>query len=300
LLRVPLLFGLAVALLHAGLRAYVEPAGEQRLDALGASIAIGNLGLSIAPGEFLRPRPDTIFHVDAVDRRTGEFRGLFLRKPALTVAARNGRVTNGGRDGVLLRLADGHIIITKSGGRLEVASFRTMAMPVQLLAPKTVRGTARHRNDRLILGDLIAAAVDGRTGADRNAARAALGGRFASAAFIVLIPFFGFALGIPPKRSTSALGLGAGILLIVAFVQITVAIEDRANALAPLLQLMSFIGFALAALFMFRFQRSQGLGAIEAALLSVSRPARHLSRWMPIDRMMMQFPATHRPILSSS
>ncbi len=86
---------LAVAMLHAGLRAYVEPAGEQRLDALGTSIAIGNLGLSIAPGEFLRPRPDTVFHVDAVDRRTGEFRGLFLRNPDLTVAARAGRIING-------------------------------------------------------------------------------------------------------------------------------------------------------------------------------------------------------------
>ncbi len=299
LLRVPLLLALAVAMLHAGLRAYVEPAGEQRLDALGTSIALGNLGLSIAPGEFLRPRPDTVFHVDAVDRRTGEFRGLFLRNPDLTVAARAGRVINGGRDGVLLRLSDGHIVVTRSGARPEIASFRALAMPVQLLAPKRVRGTARHRNDRLMLGDLIRAAVSGRTGAERNAARAALGGRFVTAAFIILIPFFGFALGVPPKRSTSALGLGAGILLIVGFVQAVVAIEDSAHALAPLFQLMIVFGFALAALALFRFQRSQGPGAIEAALLSASRPARHLSRCMPVDRLMMRLPAARRPMPSA-
>lgn len=298
LLRVPLLFGLAIALLHVGLRAYAEPAGEQRLDALGTSIAIGNLGLSIAPGEFLSPRPDTVFHVDAVDRRTGEFRGLFLRNHNMTVAARDGRVINGGRDGVLLRLADGHVIASKQSGRLEMASFQTMAMPIQLLAPKSVGENARHRNDRLMLGDLIRTAADGPIAAERTAARAALGSRFVTAAFIVLIPFFGFAFGIPPKRSTSALGLGCGILLIVGFVQAIVAIEDSAHSLAPLFQLMTLIGFALAAFVLFRFQRSQGPGAIEAALMSASRPARHISRWIPFDRMMMRLPPTQKSMLS--
>jgi lipopolysaccharide export system permease protein len=151
-----------------------------------------------------------------------------------------------------------------------------------------------------MLGDLIRAAVSERTGAGRNAARAALGGRFVTAAFIILIPFFGFALGVPPKRSTSALGLGAGILLIVGFVQAVVAIEDSANALAPLFQLMIVFGLALAALALFRYQRSQGPGAIEAALLSASRPARHLSRWMPFDRLMMRLPAACRPAPSAA
>lgn len=300
LLRVPLLFGLAIALLHVGLRAYVEPAGEQRLDALGASIAIGNLGLAIAPGEFLSPRAETVFHVDAVDRRTGEFRGLFLRNRNLTVAARDGRVINGGRDGVLLRLADGHVIASKAGGRLEVAAFKTMAMPVQLLVPKPVRGTARHRNDRLMLGDLINVAVDGRTSGDRRAARAAIGGRFVTAAFIVLIPFYGFALGIPPKRSTSALGLGCGVLLIVGFVQGIVAIEDSALALAPLIQILILLGFAVAVFILFCFQRTQGPGAIDAALVSASRSARYYSRWTRLDRLMMRLPSERAQISATS
>lgn len=296
LLRVPLLFGLAIALLHAGLRAYVEPAGEQRLDALGASIAIGNLGLSIEPGGFLSPAPDTVFHVDAVDRRTGEFRGLFLRDGDLTVAARGGRVINGGRNGVLLRLADGHLVASNNNGRPEIASFQTMAMPVRLLAPKSVRGTARHRNDRLMLGDLIGVAVDGGTVGERRAARAAIGGRLATATFIILIPFFGFVFGIPPKRSTSALGFGCGILLIVGFVQMVVAIEDSAEALAPLLQLLVLLGFAATAYVLFRFQRIHGLGAVETALVSASRPARYFSRWLSFDRVMMRLPSDRLPL----
>ncbi|QNO26246.1 LptF/LptG family permease [Sphingopyxis sp. OPL5] len=299
LLRVPLMFGLAVALLHAGLRAYIEPAGEQRLDALGTSIALGNLGLSIAPGEFLGPRPGTMFHVDAVDRATGVFRGLLVQSRSLTVAAREGRVINGGHEGVLLRLFDGHVVATRPSGRLEATSFQAMAMPIALMAAKPVHVTPRHRNDRLMSGDLWRAAFDARTGSERAAARAALGNRFVTAAFIALVPLFGFALGVPPKRSTSALGLGLGILLIVGFVQTIVAIEDGAHALAPLYQVAVLLGFACLALAMLRAQTNRGPGAIEAMLVSASQPARHLSHWFRLDRLMMRLPSDRRPLLTT-
>lgn len=299
LLRVPLMFGLTIALLHAGLRGYVEPAGEQRLDALGTSIALGNLGLSIAPGEFLRPRPGTMFHVDAVDRSTGFFRGFLVQSRGLTVAAGEGKVINGGREGVLLRLFDGHVIATRPSGRLEVTSFQAMAMPIELMAAKPAHMTPRHRNDRLLFGDLWRAATHTRAGAERAAARAALGNRFVTAAFIVLVPLFGFALGVPPKRSTSALGLGLGILLIVGFVQTIVAIEDGADALAPLYQVAVLLGFACLALAMLGAQTNRGPGAIEAMLVSASGPARHLSHRFRLDRLMMRLPTDRRPLLST-
>lgn len=299
LLRVPLMFGLTVALLHVGLRAYVEPAGEQRLDALGTSIALGNLGLSIAPGEFLRPRPGTMFHVDAIDRSTGVFRGLLVQSRSLTVAAREGRVINGGHEGVLLRLFDGHAVTARASGYLEVTSFQAMAMPIELVAAKSVHMTPRHRNDRLMFGDLWRAASHASAGPERAAARAALGSRFVTAAFIALVPLFGFALGVPPKRSTSALGLGLGILLIVGFVQTIVAIEDGADAFAPLYQVATLLGFACLALAMLRAQTNRGPGAIEAMLVSASQPARHLSRWFRLDRLMMRLPTDRRVILSA-
>ena len=299
LLRAPLMFGLAVALLHVGIRAYIEPAGEQRLDALGTSIALGNLGLSIAPGEFLRPRPGTMFHVDAVDRSTGIFRGLLVQSRSLTVAAREGRVINGGHEGVLLRLFDGHVVVTSPSGRLEVTSFQAMAMPIELMAAKPVHMTPRHRNDRLMFGDLWRAASHAPTEPERAAARAAFGSRFVTAAFIALVPLFGFALGVPPKRSTSALGLGLGIMLIVGFVQTIVAIEDGANALAPLFQVAILFGFACVALAMLRAQIRRGPGAIEAMLVSASQPARHLSRWFRLDRLIMRLPTDRQPILSA-
>ena len=177
---------------------------------------------------------------------------------------------------------------------LDITSFRAMAMPIELVAAKPARTTARHRNDRLVIDDLWNVARHAKSTREREAARAALGGRFVMAAFIALIPLFGFALGVPPKRSTSALGLGCGILLIVGFVQLIVAIEDGAHPLAPLFQLLTLLAFMFAALAMLHVQRVRGPGAIEAMLASAGRPFVHLSRWAPLDRVLMRLPAEHR------
>src|SRR3546814_10753409 len=80
LLRVPLLLGLLVAFCHAGLRGYIQPVGEQRLDALGSAIAVGNLGMTITAGEFLQPDPATVLRVEEIDAPSGAFVGLFVQR----------------------------------------------------------------------------------------------------------------------------------------------------------------------------------------------------------------------------
>src|SRR3546814_615319 len=135
-----------------------------------------------------------------------------------------------------------------------------------------MRLTTRHSNDRLVLSALWERATQDGSAAASRAARAGLGNRIATAAFAVLIPLFGFALGVPPKRSTSAIGLGLGILLIVGFVQAMGAIEDAAHPFAPLLQLLILSAFALAALAMLRMHLIRGPGAGEAWLIARIRP----------------------------
>src|SRR3546814_7095890 len=74
LLRVPLLLGLLVAFCHAGLRGYIQPVGEQRLDALGSAIAVGNLGMTVTAGEFLHPDPATVLRVEESDAPSSDER----------------------------------------------------------------------------------------------------------------------------------------------------------------------------------------------------------------------------------
>lgn len=277
LLRVPLLLGLLVALLHAGLRGYIQPVGEQRLDALGSAIAMGNLGMTITAGEFLQPDPATVLRVEEIDAPSGAFVGLFVQRENMTIFARHGRATNGGDGGMILRLFDGDIVL---GGDApgKLSSFASMVLPLQTARLKPMRLTTRHSNDRLVLSALWERATQSGSATASRAARAGLGNRMATAAFAVLIPLFGFSLGIPPKRSTSAIGLGLGILVIVGFVQAMGAIEDAARPFAPLLQLFILSAFVLASLAMVRSHLIRGPGAVEAWLIARIRPLRSRMR----------------------
>src|SRR3546814_3005549 len=75
-----------------------------------------------------------------------------------------------------------------------------MVLPLQTARLKPMRLTTRHSNDRLVLSALWERATQDGSAAASRAARAGLGNRIATAAFAVLIPLFGFALGVPPKR----------------------------------------------------------------------------------------------------
>lgn len=299
LLRVPLLLGLGVAMLYLGLRGYVEPLGERRLDALGSAIKVGDMGVSIRPGEFIQPSPDVTLRVDGVDRASGIFRGVFVRSRDVVVVARSAHMVNGGGGGVTLQLFDGHVVRQRPPGGVDAGAFAEMQMPLRIVGPAAAQRTARHRNDRRLLGDLIRSAAATAPSRDRAAARAALGGRFAAAGFLLIIPFFGLLLGVPHRRSTSALGLVAGLMLIVAFIQLDVAIEDAAAPWAPWAQGGVLAAFALLARLLFAIQSREGLGAIDGRLAAMSRPfarcGRTIGRWMRWDRVMMRLPVPARP-----
>ncbi|WP_163362465.1 LptF/LptG family permease, partial [Escherichia coli] len=52
---------------------------------------------------------------------------------------------------------------------------------------------------------------------DREASRSAFHFRLAEVASMFLLPFLAVALGVPPKRSTSALGVFLSIVMIVTY-----------------------------------------------------------------------------------
>jgi lipopolysaccharide export LptBFGC system permease protein LptF len=51
LMRVPMLAALLLSLAHVGLRGFVEPRSEQRLDRMGQQARTGDFGLSLRAGE---------------------------------------------------------------------------------------------------------------------------------------------------------------------------------------------------------------------------------------------------------
>jgi lipopolysaccharide export system permease protein len=298
-LRVPLLIGMAVAILHIGLRGYVQPYGERQLDALGYAAGSGELGVAIKENTFYRPSPRTTLLVDHVDREKKIFSGVFVQTRNLSVIAHHATAKNGGKEGILLTLHNGHITHQKGNGRFAVVEFGKLELPLNTKETARPRETARHRNDRVVLHGLIERLASGNDKRDTNALLASLGTRFMMATAILILPLLAFLLGVPPKRTTTAFGMGLGILLIVCFIQMVVAIEDSGTQFGLMHQVAVLTGLAAIILRMLRYQNLNGLGAIEDKLDHVVKQAWHLvaRNGLRISRSTLSCSAAKRPCL---
>jgi lipopolysaccharide export system permease protein len=276
-LRVPLLLGLAICVAHIGVRGYLQPWGEERLDALGKQAGSGDLGVAIKAGQFQQPSPNVTLYVDRINRKEGRFGGVLVQTHRYAVVAREATAHSAGRKGILLTLTDGHVIYTTRKGIPQPASFMHMELPLHVKEEVKRPQSSRQVNDRLVLETLLDKANLHPASTERDAAWAALGARVMSALFVMVLPLLAFVLGIPPKRSTTGYALGLGILLIVGFIQMILAIEDMAAPLSmpgQILVLIVYIG--IAALFL-RIQSSHGFGAVEAYIDGL---AQHVWRWI--------------------
>lgn len=271
-LRIPLLAGLACALLQFGVRSYVEPWGELQLDLLGQEIRAGELGVAIDAGEFLNPAPGITFHVSRIDRQSNRFEEVMVQAVGLTVFAKKATATNGGANGIMLNLQDGHLIREDSRGKIRAASFARMLLPLSTQPAEASKSSVRSRNARLTLPKLLARAFDETGSTDQRAARAAVASRAALALLVLALPLLAFALAIPPKRSTTAFGIGTGIILIVAYVQLSNAIEERATNLSPLYSAALVVCFVLSAAALFQVSHLKGGGFVESRLQRVFSP----------------------------
>lgn len=263
-LRVPMVIALAIALLHIGLRGYVQPWGEQRLDALGYAAGSGELGIAIKPNTFYRPTPHVTLHIDQFDQVNGKFTGVFVQTRQFSVFARSAIAKNAGRKGILLTLFDGHITHPKADRQMSIARFGLLELPLSAKERAESNRTARHRNDRIVLHGLIERLYS--TWPAREGIAAAIGTRLITAAAIPLLPLLALMLGVPPKRTGAALGLAVGIVLILGFVQISVAIEDSASSSCNAQQAALLLAFAATTGWLKHYQTRHGPGAIEAGL----------------------------------
>lgn len=279
LLRVPLLLGMLSCLLLVGLRGYVQPAGERELDEIGRSVRSGEFGVAFAAGVVHRLSPSTRLSFDRSDSQSGVIEGIIVESDGMTATARAATLRQAGATGILLTLSDG-IVIRKAPGRAPQAfRFSLFRMPISIAGAGMVRlPPARDRLDRFSLSELLsfapgAAETVGLTAAMAGASASA---RMAAAGLCVLLPLCGFALGPPPKRSRSPIGIGVGIIMIVLFWRLSGLVEDHFTATAAAGHALLVGGFALVALMLVRFQQRQGFGAVEQVLIRLVERARIL------------------------
>jgi lipopolysaccharide export system permease protein len=224
MLYVPYLFAIALGLLNLAIVGIVQPEARYNYEKLRFELRTGALGASIKVGEFTHFGDGMTLRVEQSHDNGRRLSGIFLRRDdgkggSIAVTAASGQFfATDNQDEIIFRLSNGTLIRTEAKiATPRVLRFTSNDLPIAL--PKTENFRVRGgQNLERTLPELA------RIGSDRTADRelrdtslAAFHFRTAEVVSILLLPLLALALGVPPKRSTSALGVFLAIIMIVAY-----------------------------------------------------------------------------------
>lgn len=275
-----LLAPLAVALVAGGvqlaLRMEIRPAGERALDALYGDIRTGAHGIPLPIGEPIAIAPDTTLFISGVHQHTGQRPMLaeaVVTRGDTVFGAPIADIVRSGDGTVAIDLIDGTAVTRSGDGTTRTVAFHRLRLSGSPEMIGLVGKDFRHQLDRRNAAELIALA---RIGAPdvRAAAISAFAMRLDSAMFCLAIPLFALVLGHPGRRCTSAVGIGVGIVLIVAHLKSSAFVEDRfaSHAIpAMLLHLTAWLALGIGAL---ALERRFGEGFVERAAARMAMAGR--------------------------
>lgn len=228
LLRVPLLFAAFFAALNFVIVGYLQPVSRYAYEGLRFELRSGALGASINVGEFARLGKGMTLRVEESRDKGADLRELFVRAQSkdgrtLAVTAEQGTfLSTDDPDVILLRLRKGTLVHSaKPGETPRVLSFDQHDLPVNLPQMTSFRA----RGDKTLestLPELVRTGGDHElTSQERAASVATLNRRIVQCIVMFVLPFLAIALAVPPKRSSSALGVFLSVVMLVTFHKIT-------------------------------------------------------------------------------
>jgi len=291
MLRVPYMYATVLMVLNILIVGYIQPYANYQYEGLRFDLRSGALGASIKVGEFNRLGKRLTLRIDESLEQGTQLRGIFVQVDGLSgesvaATAESGRFLSTDDPHVILfRLHDGRLVQQSP----KFTSPRTLTFASYDL-PITVPAIDRFRSrgteyDELFLNELFRLGYGG-AASDRQqmlGAQANLHFRLVEVLIMVMIPMLAVALAVPPKRSTSALGIFVGIVLVVAYHKIN-QYGEQAGAqgrLDPLLALwVPFVLMSALIGWMYHViaQRpgAQPIGALEWAAAKAARKVRSL------------------------
>ncbi|OWK28271.1 LPS export ABC transporter permease LptF [Sphingomonas mucosissima] len=223
LLRVPYMYAVGLALINLAIVGFIQPRARYAYEGLRFELRTGALGASIKVGEFTHLGDRMTLRIERSRDRGRELSGIFVRAETpqgdrISVTAQRGQFfATDDPNTIIFRLTDGTLIHNRpSFPTPRVLTFSAHDLPIDL--PKFEQFRARGgRNLEYTLPEL---AKIGTTSGDeevRDGSQAELYFRLAEVLMMFLLPLLAVALGVPPKRSTSALGVFVSIVMVVAY-----------------------------------------------------------------------------------
>jgi len=292
LLRVPYLITLCLVAINFAIVGYLQPLSRYYYEQLQYELRSGALGASIKVGEFTTLKDRMALRIEESQDGGQKLIGIFARVASskgqvLSISAKEGQflALKDSPDTIVLRLIQGQIIQDMPGDKPRVLSFSRHDLPIDLPSIEKFRERGG-KNREYILPELLRIGwSDDRPVNERIASQATFNYRMVEVIMMLLLPLLAVALAIPPKRSTSALGLFVSIVLVVAYHKINQYGEDVASLgrIDPALALWGpFAVFAVMIVWMYYrvayVPGGQAIGWLERLSAGVAKQLRKLVR----------------------
>ena len=277
LLRVPFMFAIALAAINFAIVGFIQPSSRYLYEELRFELRSGAFGAKVRVGEFNNIGKNLTVRIDESRDNGNALSGLFVFAQSnsgqtIAVTAEQGQfLRTDDPDTILLRLEKGTLVHdAPSYDSPRVLSFTSHDIPIPL--PKIENFRTRGGKDReYLITELIQIGGDAQKPAlDRNRAWANFHFRLVEVAMMLLLPLLALALAIPPKRSTSALGVFLSIVMVVTYHKVNEYAEDVGGMgiVDPFIALwLPFLLFAALILWMYHIiahvPGGQPIGALE-------------------------------------
>jgi lipopolysaccharide export system permease protein len=278
-------------LLNLFIVGWLQPWTHYGYERLRFDLRSGALGASMKVGEFNQLGRKFTLRIDRSEKRGSQLHGIFVQVDdrsgtSVAATAEHGRfLSTDDPDVILFRLERGRLIQDSPKFQTpRTLAFDLYDLPVTLPRVDSFRQRGHEELDELTLPELFR---DGylRDGPEEHklGAQANFHFRAAEVLMMLMLPLLAVALAVPPKRSSSALGIFMGIVIVVAYHKVNQYAEQAASQgrMEPILALWIPL-FALAALIFWMYHvlahrpGGQPIGAIEWAFARAARSVRRL------------------------
>jgi len=226
LLRVPYGYTVPLAIINLLIVGYLQPYTEYRYESLRFDLKSGALGAAIKVGEFNQLGRRLTLRIESSEHKGTQLHGIFVetddgKGTMIAATARQGRfLSTDDPDKILFRLENGRLVQRSPKFAVpRTLAFESYDLPVSLPMIAQFRSRGGTESDELYLHELWRIGYGG--GAtnkhQRLEAQANLNFRLVEVLMMFMLPLLAVALAVPPKRSTSGLGIFVSILIVVAY-----------------------------------------------------------------------------------
>ncbi len=224
LLRVPFLITFALVALNFAIVGFIQPQSRFAYEEMEFELRSGALGASIKVGEFNTIEDRVALRIEGSEDDGRRLMGVFARiadsgGQVLSISAREGRflANREDRNTIILRLEDGVIVHDVTQGSPRVLSFSQHDLPIDLPAIEEFRDRGEDEREYVLPELLEIGWSPSSTADERVASQANFNYRMVEVVMMLMLPFLSVALAVPPKRSTSSLGVFLSIVIVVAY-----------------------------------------------------------------------------------